>query len=142
VTADVRKESSDLEGLVVSKIKALNAFKSVQLQSGPAAKGAAKPAARTLLVKVVIAHVKKVGGTKRFMLGVGAGRASMTTEITFVQARTGEELGSYSVTGESGGSAFSGGTSDAVQKTAEGIADVISKSFAGKGSGASKPVGN
>jgi hypothetical protein len=66
----------------------------------------------------------------------------MTTEITFLQARTGKELGSYSVTGESGGSAFSGGTSDAVQKTAEGIADVISKSFAGKGSGASRPVGN
>jgi hypothetical protein len=49
----------------------------------------------------------------------------MTTEIAIVDASTGKTLGSYTVTGESGGSGLSGGTSDAVVKTAEAVAALL-----------------
>jgi hypothetical protein len=120
VPADVKKEKADLEGLTVSRVKALNRFSSVQLKTGDVA-----PTPETLVVNVGITHIKKVGGTKRFMLGVAAGRASMTTEITIVDSSTGKTLGSYTVTGESGGSGLSGGTSDAVTKTAEAVAALL-----------------
>ncbi len=118
--ADVKKEKADLEGLTVSRVKALNRFSSVQLKTGDVS-----PTPETLVVNVGITHIKKVGGTKRFMLGVAAGRASMTTEITIVDSSTGRTLGSYTVTGESGGTGLSGGTGDAVTKTAVAVAGLL-----------------
>jgi hypothetical protein len=120
VPGDVKKEKSDLEGLILSRVKALNRFSSVQLKTGEVA-----PTPETLVVNVGITHIKKVGGTKRFMLGAAAGRASMTTEIALVDSSTGRTLGSYTVTGESGGSGLAGGTSDAVTKTAEAVAGLL-----------------
>jgi len=154
VSEDVAKEMSDLEGLTVAKIKALASFKTVQVQnpaadppakpataSAKASPAAAKPKAtppkaasprpsdKVLLVKLAVTDAKKVGGNKRFMLGAFAGRARMTTEISFVHARTGKVLGTYMVTGESGGSGFSGGTSDAVQKAATAAGDLVAQNF-------------
>jgi len=120
VPGDVQKEKVDLEGQIVSRVKALNRFSSVQLKTGDVA-----PTPETLVVNVGITHLRKVGGTKRFMLGVAAGRASMTTEITVVDSSTGKALGSYTVTGESGGSGLAGGTSDAVTKTSEAVAALL-----------------
>ena len=120
VPGDVTKERTDLEGLTVSRVKALSRFSSVQLKTGEVA-----PAPETLVVNVGITHLKKVGGTKRFMLGAAAGRASMTIEITLVDASTGKTIGSYTVTGQSGGSGLAGGTSDAVTKTAEAVAGLL-----------------
>jgi hypothetical protein len=119
VPGDVTKEKADLEGLTVSRVKALNRFSSVQLKTGDM-----PPTPETLVVNVGITHLKKVGGTKRFMLGAAAGRASMTTEITLVDA-TGKTLGSYTVIGQSGGSGLAGGTSEAVTKTAEAVAGLL-----------------
>jgi uncharacterized protein DUF4410 len=120
VPGDVTKEKSELEVLTVSRVKALNRFSSVQLKAGDMG-----PTAETLVVNVGITHLKKVGGTKRFMLGAAAGRASMTTEITLVDSSTGKTLGSYTVTGQSGGSGLAGGTSEAVTKTAEAVAGLL-----------------
>ena len=120
VPGDVTKEKSDLEGLTVSRVKALNRFSSVQLKTGDM-----PPTPETLVVNVGITHLKKVGGTKRFMLGAAAGRASMTTEITLVDSSTGKTLGSYTVIGQSGGSGLAGGTSEAVTKTAEAVAGLL-----------------
>ena len=120
VPADVSKEKIDLEGQIVSRVKALNRFSNVQLRTGDV-----PPTPETLVVNVGITHIKKVGGTKRFMLGAAAGRASMTTEITLVDSSTGKTLGSYTVTGQSGGSGLAGGTSDAVVKTAEAVAGLL-----------------
>jgi hypothetical protein len=106
VPGEVKEERADLEGLTVSRVKSLNRFSSVQLKTGEMA-----PTPESLVVNVGITHIKKVGGTKRFMLGAAAGRASMTTEITLVDSSTGQTLGSYTVTGESGGTGVSGGTS-------------------------------
>jgi hypothetical protein len=120
VPGDVTKEKSDLEGLTVSRVKSLNRYSRVQLKTGDVV-----PTPGTLVVNVGITHLKKVGGTKRFMLGAAAGRASMTTEITLVDAATGKTVGSYTVTGQSGGSGLAGGTSDAVTKTAEAVAGLL-----------------
>lgn len=123
VTDDVKKEMSDLEGLALSKIKALNLFQNTQLGDGTGAQPG------TLIVKASITKIKKVSGTTRFLLGAFAGRASMTTDVLVIDAADGKTLGSYSITGQSGGTGVSGGTSDAVQKAAEGIADILLKNY-------------
>lgn len=58
-----------------------------------------------------------------------AGRASMTTDISFVDGPSGRTLGAFSVTGQSGGTGLSGGTGDAVKKTADGIAELIAANY-------------
>ena len=123
VADDVQKEMTDLERLAVAKIKALNIFQSVQLGNGERAP------AGTLIVKASISKIRKVSGTSRFMTGAFAGRASMTVDITFSDSVTKESIGSYSITGQSGGTGVSGGTSDAVNKAAEGIADLLAKNY-------------
>jgi hypothetical protein len=54
----------------------------------------------------------------------------MTCDFSLVDAANGTTLGAYSVKGESGSTGYSGGTSDAVKKTAEGIAKVIKSNYA------------
>jgi hypothetical protein len=125
VAEDVEKERTDLEGLALAKIKALNMFQSVQLGDGAGAQ------AGTLIATASISKIKKVGGVKRFFMGAFAGRASMTTDIMFVDGESQREIGSYSITGQSGGTGVSGGTSDAVKKAAEGIADLLAKNYKG-----------
>ena len=123
VADDVQKEMTDLEKLAVAKIKALNIFKSVQLGNGERAP------AGTLVVKASISKMRKVSGTSRFMVGAFAGRASMTMDVILSDAVTKESIGSYSITGQSGGTGVSGGTSDAVNKAAEGIADLLANNY-------------
>ena len=122
----MEKEITDLEYMVANNIKELNIFQDVTLGDY------SETSESTLLVKLSIMKIKKVGGFERFMLGAFAGKASMTTDVVFVDAASGKELGSYSVTGQSGGTGVSGGTSDAVREAAEGVAKVISENFTGK----------
>jgi hypothetical protein len=126
VKEDLDREINDLEHLTVKEINKLNIFQDVSLGDG------AEKSENTLLVKVSIMYVDKVSGSERFWLGVFAGQASIKADILFIDAQTGEKLGSYIVTGQSGGVDWSGGTSDAVRETAEGIASVISEYIAGK----------
>jgi hypothetical protein len=123
IAEDVTQELSVLKELTLTKLKELNTFQEVRL-------GAPEDAAPgTLHVKITISKIKKVSGGARFMLGAFAGRATMTTDVLFIDAASGKTLGSYSITGESGGTGYSGGTSDAVKKTAEGIAQVVSEHY-------------
>lgn len=123
VTEDVSQEITDLEQLTLKKLQELGVFEDIRLGDTEV------PAEGTLKVNIVIAKIKKVSGGARFMLGAFAGRASMTTDVFFIDAMSGKELGSYTVTGQSGGTGYSGGTSDAVKKTAEGIAKIISENY-------------
>lgn len=123
VTEDVEKELNDLRGLVLSKVMSLNVFDKVQLQED------AESEEGTLLVDVKITDIRKVSKGTRFWLGAFAGQASMTTRLLFADAFTGDRLGIYTVTGSSGGMGYSGGTSDAVEKTIEAIADIISNNY-------------
>lgn len=123
VTEDVQKEITDLEELALAKIKALNIYKSAELGEGTEA------GEGTIIVKATIKEIKKVSGFTRFMAGAFAGRASMTTEVSFIDASSKKTLGTYSITGESGGTGMSGGTSDAVKKAAEGIAETLQKNY-------------
>jgi hypothetical protein len=123
VTEDVSQEMTDLEQLTLTKLQELGTFEDIRLgDTEDTAEG-------TLKVRIVIAKIKKVSGGARFMLGAFAGRASMTTDVFFIDTMSGKELGSYTITGQSGGTGVSGGTSDAVKKTAEGIAKIISENY-------------
>ena len=119
VTDDVTMEMADLEEQVLASVKSRRLFQNTQLGESE------ESPESTLFVKASISNTKKVGGTTRFFLGAFAGRASMTADVVFIDAETGRALGSYTVIGESGGSGYSGGTNDAVKKTAECIADLI-----------------
>jgi hypothetical protein len=121
VTEDVTMEMTALEEQVILKVKELTLFQAVTLGEPE------QPSEATLFVKAVISQIKKVSGSKRFFMGAFAGKASMTTDIFFIDAATGETLGAYSVTGESGGTGVSGGTNEAILKAAEGIAQIISE---------------
>jgi hypothetical protein len=113
------QETTTLAAEILAQAKASGRFKEVR----PAAAKESK--ARTLLLTANITEVKKVGGKKRFMLGVGAGRAHLLVHVDLKDARTGKPVGSYDVKGESGGSAFSGGTEDAVGKAGAQVVKVV-----------------
>lgn len=123
VSEDMEEEISNLEFYTIKEINKLEAFEKVELSDIPVSSEG------TLLIKIAISQIKRVSGSDRFWGGALAGRASMTTEISFIDAASGKRLGSYTVTGESGGMGISGGTGEAVRETAKGIADVLSKNF-------------
>jgi hypothetical protein len=125
VTEDVSQELSDLEHLTVQKLQELQRFDNIRLGDPEEAPDG------TLLIKISISNIKKVSSGARFMLGAFAGKASMTTTVVFVDTASGKELGSYSITGETGGTGLSGNTATAVRKTAEGIVQVISENYGG-----------
>jgi hypothetical protein len=82
-----------------------------------------------LVVDISVEGIRKVSGTSRFFLGMFAGKAHMITDVTFLDGGTGKKLGQYQIKGESGGSGMSGGTDDAVKKTADGIAAIICEAY-------------
>lgn len=123
VAEDVTKEITDLEMLVAEKVNEIGLFQNIILADTTDAPE------NTLLVRLAITQIKKVSSGKRFMLGAFAGRATMTTDILFLDLASGKKLGSYLVTGESGGTGISGDTSDAVKKAAEGVTELISQNF-------------
>jgi hypothetical protein len=123
VTEDVEKEMSDLSGLVLSKVMALNVFDKVVL------KDEEELEENSLLLRIIITDIRKVGSASRFWLGAFAGEAHMTNKLLFIDYAANDTLGEYSVTGRSGGSAFSGGTNEAINKTLEAIVEVISDNY-------------
>ncbi len=148
VTEDVEKELFDLRGLVLSKVMSLNVFDKVELlkdakpedteptepepadaEPTEAKPEDAEPEERTLLLEILITDIRKVSSGSRFWLGAFAGEARMTNKLLFIDAATNERLGEYSVTGSSGGSGFSGGTNEAINKTIEAIVEVISNNY-------------
>ncbi|MFC1563782.1 DUF4410 domain-containing protein [candidate division KSB1 bacterium] len=72
-----------------------------------------------------MSKIRKVGSGKRFLLGFGAGRSSLTTDIIFIDSLTDNELGSFSITEETGTSGYSGTTETVIKKIAKSIADLI-----------------
>ena len=107
----------------MQRISELNIFRSIQFARD------CEKSEGCLLVRVTISEIKKVSGAKRFSLGSLAGRAKMKADITLIDAATQETIGSYTVTGESGNSDFSGGTGEAVRKTSEAIVEVIQENY-------------
>jgi hypothetical protein len=122
-TEHVEKELSDLRCLVLSRIIELNLFDKIILKDDMV------PEEKTLLVHVKITKIRKVSGRTRFFLGSFAGKASVTSELLFVDANSNKTIGIYTVIGRSGNHDFSGGTHDAVKKTTEAITDIISNNY-------------
>ena len=123
VAEDASQEIADLEERVIAEIQERGGFQSVELLNN------LEPQPGTLVVDVAIQELKKVGGAKRFLAGAFAGRASMSSVVSLMDGPSRRNLGQYRVTGESGGSGYSGGTGDAVNKTATSIADIISENY-------------
>ena len=123
MSQDMNKELSVLKKDIFEKVSNLNIFRSIQFARD------CEKAEGCLLVVVSISEIKKVSGVKRFFLGVFAGRAMMKADITFIDAATQETIGSYTITGESGGSGMSGGTGDAIRKTSQAIVEIIQKNY-------------
>jgi hypothetical protein len=123
VTEDVTEEIADFEEHFMSRIKEANLFKDSQLGKGEnALEGSVK-------VKAVITDINKLGGVSRALFGAFAGKASMTVELTFIDSATGNIIGNYEITGKSGGSGVSGGTKDAVEKTAESVVELMTQNY-------------
>lgn len=123
VAEDVNEEITDLEVTVINRVKGLNLFKSTELGDGKNAKEG------SLIIKAVITDINKVSGTARFFLGAFAGKASMTIDVSFIDAKTGNSIGEFNITGKSGGTGYAGGTSEAIEMTADKIAEVISQNY-------------
>jgi hypothetical protein len=123
VSEDINKELNELRSEIFKKVSILGVFRSIQFARD------CEEAEGCLLVVISISDIKKVSGAKRFFLGAFAGRANMKTDITFIDAAAQETIGSYTVTGESGGTGLSGGTGDAIRKTSEAIVEIIQENY-------------
>jgi len=123
VAEDVTEEITDLEVTVMDRVKELNLFASTELGDSTNAKEG------SLIVKAIITDINKVSGLTRFLIGAFAGQASMTIDVSFIDAKTGNSIGEFSIKGESGGTGVSGGTSEAIEMTADKIAEVISQNY-------------
>ncbi|MEJ2637199.1 MAG: DUF4410 domain-containing protein [Calditrichia bacterium] len=120
---NIVNEMAVLRAKVHKKLQDLNLFQNIEFVDKP------EPAEGKLLVKATITEIRKVIGAKRFFLGALAGKAAITVDVVFIDIATEEVLGSYTVTGKSGGSGLSGGTEDAIKKTAEAIVELISSNY-------------
>lgn len=123
VTEDVAEEIASLEELAINRVIELNLFKTTELGSGENADDG------SLVVKAVITEINKVSGLTRFLIGAFAGKASMTIDITFHDAKTGVLLGEYDITGKSGGTGYAGGTNEAISMAVDKIAEVLSQNY-------------
>jgi hypothetical protein len=123
VTEDIDKELNELKSRILQGISELNIFRSIQFAR------ACEKSEGCLQVNVLISEIKKVSGSKRFSLGSLAGRAKMKADITLIDGTNQETIGSYTVTGESGNTDFSGGTGEAIRKTSEAIVEVIQENY-------------
>lgn len=117
VSEDVSEEAARLEGQIVDELRKTRRFGEVGTL---AAAGAAMPPG-TLRVTATITGIRKVGGAKRFFGGAFAGRARVVLKVRLVEAG-GAVVQEQEVTGESGGTGLSGGTSEALSQAAKAIA--------------------
>lgn len=120
---DVAKELTELGMQISEQIMDLNVVPRVIVGDA----SAADPDA--LMIHVSVTQIRKVSGLKRFFLGAFAGKASLTSEVEFSEASTGRHLGTYQITGESGGSGLSGGTGDAVRQTAAAVVEILRDAY-------------
>ena len=119
VADDVRQETNAIAVRTLERVKSGARFQALRLANTTEAD------AGTLVVRATVTKMKKVGAGTRFLVGALAGRANVTLDVKLIDAATGKVLGSHTVRGESGGTGFSGGTNDALDKAAEAMARLV-----------------
>ncbi len=119
VAEDVEEERVELQDMIVADLASQDAFSTVGIDDGT------RPEDSTLLMKIFISDIKKVGGVKRYFLGVFAGRAKVVTEVRLVDGSTSQELGRYEIVGESATAGGGTTTGDAVTEAAEAICELV-----------------
>ena len=118
---NAESEALNLEAQVASKIGALSVFPEVVTGDAVASDDG------TLLIQIEITQMRRVSKTARFFGGALAGKASLDAEVRFVDATTRRELGTYTVSGKSGGTGMSGGTEAAISRAADAVANIVSE---------------
>jgi hypothetical protein len=116
VAEDVDKEVSDLETKVMKQLKKEKLFQTVMLGK------CTDSCTNTVNIDVTITEVRKVSGFARFMIGWWAGKASMSSEVTFIDGASGNVLGTYLVDVNDGSN---GDTGSLVSRTCKAIVKLI-----------------
>jgi len=113
-------EKSQLESLIISKLRAKQLFEKVY--SGEAAPNTDK----ALQMKGVIIEIKKVDAGSRMMLGALAGQARVLVNVSLIDLTANKIIGEFNAEGKSsGGSIFAGTTSQALDQAADQIVNLI-----------------
>jgi hypothetical protein len=88
----------------------------------------AEPGKAELKLTATITGVRSVSSTGRFFFGAMAWKASVQARIKLIDLKTGDAVGAFNVEGKSsGGSVVAGTTSEAFEKTGEGVAQFINE---------------
>lgn len=118
---NIAEEVADVAYQLAERIRELNAVSQV-IQSERSEVGADE-----LLIRLTISDMRKVGGGKRFFLGIFAGKASMTSTADFIDGNTQERIGSYEIVGDTPGN--QGTTAQAIALTVTAIVDILKESY-------------
>ena len=115
---DNREAVAQLKTSIVGKLSALSCFENYETGS--------EPAKADLRLSAKVTGVRGVTGLGRFLFGAMAGKASVRADVQLVELATGEKVGAFSIEGKSsGGTVFAGTTTQAIEKTGEGVAEYI-----------------
>ena len=118
---DIYEEVADVAFRLTERIRDLNAVPQViQAERSEVGKD-------ELLIRLTISDMRKVGGVKRFFLGIFAGKASMTSTAEFIDGNTQERIGSYEIIGDTPGN--QGTTGTAILLTVEAIVDILKETY-------------
>ena len=118
---DIYEEVADVAYKLAERIRELNAVSQV-IQAEHSEVGQDE-----LLIRLSISEIRKVGGVKRFILGIFAGKASMTSTAEFIDGNTQERIGNYEIIGDT--PANSGTTANAIALTVTAIVDILKETY-------------
>jgi len=119
--SDAKKEVNNLENLILARLKGREIFDDVYLGWMPSASNA------DLGINIKIVEMKRVSRVKRFVLGILAGRSSVTVDINLIDLITQETIGNFRTKGQSaaGSSIDSGTTLESISPIADKLVEFI-----------------
>jgi len=120
VAEDVSKQLSDLEEKVLKQLTKEELFQTVLLGK------CTDSCSNAVNVIAMLTDIRKVSSFARIMIGMWAGKATMTSEVNFVDGASGRILGTYYVHAED---ANQGDTGSLVSRTAKAIVKLIKTNF-------------
>jgi len=118
---DIYEEVGDIAFKLTERIRDLNAVSQV-IQAQHSEVGNDE-----LLIRLTISDMRKVGGVKRFFLGIFAGKAYVNTTAEFIDGNTQELIGNYEIIGDTPGN--QGTTGTAIALILEAIVDILKETY-------------
>jgi len=118
---DSEAERSLLNDQIVTGLRETQLFDNVSGNSADTGSG------NGMKVSLDIKKIKKVSDTARIWVGALAGRSRILVQVTVTDSKSGNQIEAFSAEGESGGTAKSGTTDQAIQRAAEQVVAEIVK---------------